>query len=190
MTEPDTDVRDAAPLESLLRDAWQRLRRGVADRRAPARHPVLATQALGGGGEARTVVLRAASPSAGIVEVHTDTLSGKVRELEAEPRATLLVWDAKARLQIRLRVTTHLVHADSEAWAQMPQASRGAYGGDPPPGRPIAAPEAHAPGAARERFTRVVCTIDEIELLHLGAERHRRAIYRRADGWAGAWRAP
>ncbi|RDC75500.1 pyridoxamine 5'-phosphate oxidase [Rhodovulum sp. 12E13] len=184
------DVRGAAPLETLLRDAWQRLCRGVTDRRAPARHPVLATQAMGGGGEARTVVLRAASPSAGRVEIHTDALSAKVCELEAEPRATLLVWDDKARLQIRLRVTARLVHADAEAWARVPQAARGAYGGDPPPGRPIAAPEAHAPGAARERFTRLVCTIDEIELLHLGAERHRRAVYRRADGWAGALRAP
>ena len=190
MTEPDKDARGAPTLDSLLRDAWQRLCRGVADRRAPARHPVLATQGVGGGGEARTVVLRAASPSAGTVEIHTDALSAKVCELEAEPRATLLVWDAKARLQIRLRVTARLVHADGEAWARVPQAARGTYGGDPPPGQGIPGPEAHAPGAERQRFTRVVCEIDEIELLRLDPDRHRRAVYRQADAWAGAWRAP
>jgi hypothetical protein len=190
MTEPGKGAHDAPTLDSLLHDDWQRLRRGAADRRASARHPVLATQAAGGGGEARTVVLRAASSSAGTVEIHSDTLSTKFRELAAERRATLLVWDARARLQIRLRVTARLVHSDAEAWARVPQAARGIYGGDPAPGRRIPAPAAHARCAERERFTRVVCEIDEIELLRLDPDRHRRAVYRRADGWAGAWQVP
>ena len=47
-------------LAATLDRAWAMLAAGVADRTAPARHPVLATVGRGGGAEARVVVLRGA----------------------------------------------------------------------------------------------------------------------------------
>ena len=61
-------------LDDTLNDVWQRLGRGVADRKAPARHPVLATVGKNGG-EARMVVLRGADRATGCLEVHTDRKS-------------------------------------------------------------------------------------------------------------------
>ena len=55
-----------------------RLLRGVRDRRAPTRHPTLATVTPDGRPKARTVVLRAADKQAGILELHTDLHSAKV----------------------------------------------------------------------------------------------------------------
>lgn len=176
-------------LDAMLTDAWQRLMRGVADSKSPARHPVLASQGVAGGGEARTVVLRGASQSDGIVEMHTDGASEKAAELCEEPRATVHVWDPRARLQIRLRVTVSQVAGDREAWDRVPPASRHAYGAAPPPGHPIPAPGRVEANPDPDRFVRLIGRIDEIDLLHLG-EPHRRARYRRDEGWAGTWLAP
>lgn len=174
-----------ATLEGTLDQVWQRLGRGVADRRAPARHPVLAT-AGAEGGEARVVVLRGLDRAAGTLEIHTDTASGKVADLRANPGATLLVWDEKAKLQIRLRVTIAIAEADPAAWARVPDTARGVYGGTPPPGTPITAPQDHAPAPDPARFAVLTARLREIETLHLGTP-HRRAMFR--DGGA-TWLAP
>ena len=50
----------AADLQELQAQVWTRLVRGVRDRRAPSRHPTLATVSPEGKPEARTVVLRCA----------------------------------------------------------------------------------------------------------------------------------
>ena len=54
-------MSDADDLGNFLGLAWRHLTRGVADARAPARTPVLATVSSEGLPEARMVVLRAAS---------------------------------------------------------------------------------------------------------------------------------
>ena len=90
-------------LHTTLDQVWLRLGRGVVDRKADARHPIFAT-AGAGGPEARIVVLRQADRALSAVSVFTDMRSAKITDLRYETRASLLVWEQKARLQIRLRV--------------------------------------------------------------------------------------
>ena len=68
----------ASNLSEIYAQVWMRLLRGVRDRRAPTRHPTLATVTPDGRPKARTVVLRAADKQAGILELHTDLHSAKV----------------------------------------------------------------------------------------------------------------
>jgi hypothetical protein len=166
---------------------WHRLSRGVADRRAPARHPVLAT--VGQGAEARVVVLRGADRATGILRLHTDLASAKVSELRAEPRATLLIWEEAARLQIRLRVRVEVLTGPDVAadWARVPHPARGVYGASPAPGAPLANPHDASPGPDPARFAVLACHVHQIETLHLGKDLHRRARF--ADG-QGVWLAP
>ncbi len=170
---------------------WASLARGVADRHAPARHPTLATAGRAGWPEARTVVLRGVSECAGVVEIHTDTRSGKVAELMAEPRASLHVWDPRQKLQIRLRLTIRVLSgADvAEAWGRVPDAARKSYGGEPPPGAAIAEPSMHRAEPTAACFAILEGQVQEIETLVL-AEPHRRALFLRTDGWRGGWLAP
>jgi hypothetical protein len=179
-------------LPATLDAVWQRLGRGVADRRAPARHPVLATAGLHGGAAARVVVLRAADRAAARIEVHTDTASGKIAELRADPACALVVWDPRAQLQIRLSATATILTGDAAAsrWARIPDGARTNYGGSPAPGAPLSDPDDHAPGATSDRFAVLDLALDAIETLHLGRDRHRRARFLRADGFAGQWIAP
>ncbi|MDJ1007302.1 MAG: pyridoxamine 5'-phosphate oxidase family protein [Paracoccaceae bacterium] len=174
-----------ATLDGTLDEVWQRLARGVADRDAPARHPVLATVGATGG-EARIVILRSADRAAGRLTVHTDLASEKVAELRSNPAATLLVWEASVRFQIRLRVRAEVAKGDAALWEAVPEASRAVYGGVPMPGESLADPAAFEPFPTRDRFGVIDCTVREIETLHLGTP-HRRARFR--DGTAG-WVAP
>lgn len=184
-------MSDPGDLAAFLDTAWQHLRRGVADSRSPARYPVIATVSPDGVPEVRTVALRHASKADAVLEVHTDIVTPKVAALRASPRAALHVWLPKSRLQIRLTTTVEILTGDrvEEAWAKVPPTSRVSYGTMPDPGTPIGDVFDYDKPPVRDRFAVLRCVVDHIDLVHLG-ERHRRAAYTRAEGWAGSWLAP
>jgi pyridoxamine 5'-phosphate oxidase len=177
-------------LDTLLAHAWQRLKRGVNDRHAPARHPTLATVAPDGQPQARTVVLRGADAQAGVLEVHTDLRSAKIADLQTTPRAALHVWEAQAHLQLRISVTVDILTGDAvqAAWLRVPDTSRVAYGTNPAPGQPIADALAYTKTPDPAAFAVLRMTVQAMDVLHLGPQ-HRRALFTRAANWAGVWHA-
>lgn len=172
-------------LDETLENVWHLLMRGVTVRNSAARYMVLASVGAEAA-EARMVVLRGADRATGTLEVHTDSTSAKVKELEANPFATILIWDGEAKLQIRLRVNVLVEIGDAAAWDLIPVHARDAYGGAPLPGDPLDRPTDFAPSADLNRFAKLSCQIDEIETLQLGTP-HQRARFR--DG-VGSWIAP
>lgn len=184
-------MSDPNNLADFLDLGWQRLTRGVADRHAAARHPIFATVSPNGQPEARTVVLRGASRADGTLEVHTDGGSDKVKSLRASPRAQLMVWDEKAKLQIRLstRVTIHQGEDVADRWKNVPDGSRIAYGASPNPGTLIPNAHAYTKLASCAWFTVLTCHVESIELMQL-IDPHRRAVFKANDGWVGEWRVP
>jgi hypothetical protein len=175
-------------LPATLAAAWDTLEAGTRDRAAPARHIVLATTGPHGP-EARLLVLRATDRTAATLTLWTDTATAKTAQLAREPRAALLVWDAGARFQIRLRAAVTLRRGTSTEWSALPDAAKALYGGTPDPGESILSPDAHTVTADSTRFTILTATIGEIETLRL-ATPHERARFARADGFTGAWLAP
>lgn len=170
---------------------WDRLVRGVGDRHAPARHVVLATTGPDGWPEARTLVLRHADGTSGVLDIHTDLQSDKVASLRHIPRATVQVWDSVQHLQIRARAEVDIVSGPdaAEIWARVPDPSRQSYGVIPAPGQPI--PDALAYDKVPDPATFAVlrCRIVAIDVLYLG-DSHRRARFLRTDDWAGQWLSP
>jgi hypothetical protein len=175
----------------MLARAWDALEAGARSAEAPARLVTLASVAREGGAAARLVALRHADRGSARLEVQTDLATEKVAELRAEPRAALLAWVPQDQLQIRARVhvTVHSGPALDAAWAAMPEAARVNYGGQPPPGLPLARYEDYRETVERARFALLSCEVRGIDLVHLGTP-HRRAIYRADDGFAGSWVGP
>jgi pyridoxamine 5'-phosphate oxidase len=178
-------------LDGLHTRVWDRLVRGVGDKKAPARHVVLATQSADGWPEARTVVLRHANREEGVLEVHTDLNSDKVASLRHLPRATIQVWDSVQHLQIRAQAEVQIASGAEVAaiWARVPDPSRQSYGVIPAPGQPIPDALAYVNTPDPATFAVLRCRILAIDALYLG-DRHRRARFLRADGWAGQWLSP
>lgn len=184
-------MSDPNDLAAFLSEAWQHLARGVADRRAPARHPAFATVSPEGKPEVRTVVLRRAVQSDALVEVQTDTRTPKVAALRATPFASLHVWVPRSDLQIRLSAEVEIITGDAAQadWDKVPEGSRVSYGTQPVPGTPIDHVFAYEKPSNRARFAVLRCHVTGIDLVHLGAQ-HRRAFYWRDDAWQGTWVAP
>lgn len=189
-------------LDATLDQVWLRLTRGAADRRSGMHTITVATMAPDGP-QARTVVLRAADRAARTVRFHTDVRAPKVAELAADPRVALLVYDARAKIQIRLAGAA-TVHADDAvadaAWAGTAAGSRVTYRTPLAPGTPLADPGEASPGevareadgeAGRAVFRAVLVTVARIDWLYLAASGHRRAAFD-LDGaeWRGRWLAP
>lgn len=181
----------ATELDTLLAQVWARLLRGVGDRHAPARHPVFATVAPDGTPEARTVVLRAADPQAGTLDLHTDLRSAKVAALRLNPLAALHIWDPTAHLQTRITASVEVLTGQSVSalWQRVPETSQAAYGTMPAPGTPVATALDYRKSPDPAAFAVLRCTVLGIDALHLGPD-HRRAAFDRADGWRGQWLAP
>ncbi len=184
-----TDRCDTLP--GLHDMVWQTLSRGVADHRSPARQPTFATISPTGWPEARTVVLRRASPSDAVLEVYTDSQSDKIASLRQTPRAALHVWHAKQRLQIRVQADVTLLSgtAVTDRWTPLGPEGRLSYGVAPPPGQAIATSLAYEKQADPDRFCVLSLAVTTIDAVHLG-DVHRRASFAASDGWVGCWLSP
>jgi hypothetical protein len=153
------------------------------------RRGVLASVA-GGAAEARLVMLRRVDRTRGVVTVHSDAATPKVTEIAASPGGSLLCWDPAVQVQIRLRLRLSARPGTPAEWAAVPAASRENYGTVPVPGTPIGGPGAYRRQPDPARFAVISGLIEAIDLVDLAAAPHRRALYRRAEDWAGCWLAP
>jgi pyridoxamine 5'-phosphate oxidase len=189
-------------LGETLAEAWRLIARGVADRRSPFHHPVVATLGTDGAPQARTVILRGCDVPVRTLRFHTDARSEKAREITADARAALHFYDPGAKIQLRLSGAASLHRDDAvadAAWEGSRVFSRQCYGIAPGPGTPIAAgsdftlPDVtdEATAAGRAQFTAVTVTIDALEWLYLAAAGHRRARFDwRDDSLVAEWLTP
>ncbi len=177
----------ASTLPDILRDCFERLARGKADRRSPFHTPTMATIGLDGRPRQRVVVLRGVDPAARTLRFHTDRRSDKAAELARDPRVALTGYDPGAKIQIRVEGTAAL-HTDDAvadaAWEGSRMASRACYATAPAPGTPLGAPEAFSLPetdadilAGRAHFCAVVVAVARIEWLYLKFDGHRRARF-------------
>lgn len=178
-------------LDGLWRAACAALAQGAADPGSAWRNLALATTGADGGARVRTVVLRGFDAAARSLEIHTDARSGKMAELRACPLASLHGWDTAARVQLRARGGVRLHCQDdvsAAAWATLRAATRATYRVGLPPGAAIDGPVPPAPelddNSAYAVFCVVRLDIDEIDMLELGQDGHRRARFT----WAGGVR--
>ena len=178
----------ADDLAGTLDAAWARLAAGAAE--GGARGAVSLATIGSDGPEVRTVVLRRADRAAGEIEVHSDAHTAKVRALETDRRAALVVWDPEIRLQVRARLRMRVRVGDAARWDALGEDARWNYGAVPPPGTPVEAPDAWHRPRRREGFAALVGTVEALDTVLLDPAGHRRALFRAADGFAGGWLSP
>jgi hypothetical protein len=144
----------------------------------------------GDAADLRTVVLREVIADAQRLVFFTDARSPKVRQMQAHPEATLMVWCAKLGWQLRLRVRLEVEVsglAVSSRWARLKMTPAAMdYLSPLPPGTPV---ERYLPErATREQFAVVSAQVQAIDWLELHADGHRRAMFDAAGN--GQWVTP
>ncbi len=178
-------------LDDFLDFGWAQISRGMADKKSPARHPTFVTLNADGFPNARTIVMRRSDRKNNQIEFHTDTASSKMLALEKNPRSGIHVWLPKVQLQIQMDVVVEVKVGDItiQNWRNIPTNSRVAYGTIPSPGTVIESSLAYDHAPDQKRFAVLVCHIQSIQLLLLGA-RHIRAHYKKTTNWQGQWLSP
>ena len=184
-------MKDFQKLDDFLEFGWAQIYRGKADKKSPARHPTFVTSSINGFPNARTLVMRRCDQKNNKIEFHTDTASSKMFALKENPRAGIHIWLPKVQLQIQMDVVVEVKVGDITIpnWRNVPTNSRVAYGTIPTPGTVIESPLAYDYAPSQKRFAVVICHIQLIQLLLLGAK-HIRANYKKTTNWQGEWLSP
>lgn len=196
MYEPIDAERDT--IDAIPPLVWRLFKRGVTDRRSVFHTPTIATVEQGEPA-LRTVVLRAADEERRVLSFHTDQRSAKVAALIAQPIASLHVYDAALKVQVRATgpVTLHADDAAADsAWAGSSASAQRCYAVVPGPGSVIASPyeaalDGQDPAAARAVFLRADLLITRLEWLYLAVTGHRRARFTwTKTGLSSTWLVP
>lgn len=183
------DLTDAAGTWARL---CQWLHAGATTPTHAYRWPVVSTVSSDGEPEGRVVVLRRFDAAARLLVFHTDVRSAKVAELGRNPRCGFTFYDPDDRIQLRLRTTATVHHADPFARREfdaLPPHNKATYtsAGLPGADEPADSPFDYPPkppadeGVAFAHFAAVACVIREADALELHPSGHRRAVF----GWEG-----
>lgn len=208
---PPTSLVDESryTLPDLEVNSWRQL--VAAPRREPGRDEsgfktMTVANSTPTGADARTVVLRKVDEVRRFVWFHTDVRAEKVMQLEAFPNATLLFWDEKTQVQLRLTTETRLHsddHVADEQWRNLWVGSRKTYLSERVPGTEQPEPYPGFPAylgeslpteadseAGRKNFAVIECRVLSMEYLHLGRAGQTRARFDYEPERKLAWLAP
>ena len=188
-------------LQQIPKLSWKLLSEGVNSSRSALHTPCLATTGEHGP-SVRTVVLRHWDEEQRMLACHTDIRSAKIREAEADSRASWLFYDPGRRLQLRLagQLSVH-IHDDfaDACWSETTAMGRACYNTEFKPGQHISRP-ALAPDRisdekearmARSQFAVIACRFEFLDWLLLSAKGHRRAQFHwRVDKLEASWVTP
>jgi pyridoxamine 5'-phosphate oxidase len=176
---------------------WTELQRAPVDRHHEWRTPVLATLGKEGLPQARTVVLRAANPADGCLQMFTDFRSPKVAELVARPEAQLVFWSKRLSWQLRVRIHATVQHTGPEVdgvWERVRQsAAAGDYlsaraPGDVLPSTGMQDTQDATTSASQPHHLAIISgQVLEMDWVELARSGHRRAVFS-AHRWE--WRVP
>ena len=152
--------------------------------------------------DGRIVVLRKSDQSNSLLQFHSDIRSEKISKLKNNNSASMLFYDKKEKIQVRIKVECIINHNNEitkESWSKTGHMSRKCYLVDNGPGTESSNPTSglkpeldsyeftmEQSEEGYKNFSVIQCKIKFIEWLYLAAKGHRRArfdIESKKDTW-------
>lgn len=187
-------VQHGMSLEEAWKEVNSELKRASVDSRHPFRYVVLGTINVDGGPSQRTVVFRGFTGVNDLL-IHTDSRSEKISEIKDNPKISLLFYNDKKKLQLRISGKA-MIHEDDELyrkeWNETGIKSKHSYTSERAPGEALDDPEdAYEWNTTSEHFTVLRINVNEAEFLQLDGKRHLRSrrIYSE-EGIKDQWLVP
>lgn len=209
MNQPDNLPAYYDDLALSFEEAWGLITAGVTNRNSPSHMPVIGTVDAFGAPQMRIMILRNVSREERTLRFHTDSRSMKAEQLIRNAATSVLIYDAAAKVQIRISGKAQFSATGdiaNTAWSTSTPFARRCYMAEAAPGSPIAEPssglptwiEGKQPDEAqladyRENFAALLVKVETIEWLYLANAGHRRARWHWDTGqhaWAGCWLIP
>ena len=188
-------------LKEIQNKYWSMLDDAVTNRGSPFRIPVFicSDQNIIDG---RIVVLRKSDRQKNLLQFHTDYRSSKVNIIKKNNKASLVFYDKKEKIQLRIKVECIINNQNlisEESWKKTQHISRRCYLTDDAPGTISNNPTSGMISKLEDfeytmeqsedgykNFTVIQCKIQSIEWLYLAAKGHRRAkfdIKKKEETW-------
>ena len=188
-------------LKEIQNKYWSMLDDAVTNRGSPFRIPVFicTDQNIIDG---RIVVLRKSDRQKNLLQFHTDYRSSKVNIIKKNNKASLVFYDKKEKIQLRIKVECIINNQNlisEESWKKTQHISRRCYLTDDAPGTISNNPTSGMISKLEDfeytmeqsedgykNFTVIQCKIQSIEWLYLAAKGHRRAkfdIKKKEETW-------
>lgn len=175
-------------LEAIEETLWSELSRAARERDHGWRVGVLATTD-GQAADARNIVLRDVDPALRCLVFYADSRSPKVRQIQAYPLGTVVLWSQRLSWQLRIKVQLSVETsglAVSSRWARLKMSPAAQdYLSPLPPGSPIEAPLPERD--SRGHFGLISALAVSVDWLELHADGHRRAAF---DAQGRRWLTP
>lgn len=176
-------------LDQLLSDCRTAWIKAKTQKKHPFRYFTLATT-LDGNPQARVVVLRHYDLKTDCFTIYSDARTPKIVALKENPRATLLFYDPRKFLQVRVQAQCEAIKKDEEKFRQQHLAAQKDYTTSIAPGSPIKAMDAITYSEAHH-FVVLQFKATTIDYLRLMRPNHQRALFAYKDGiWQGQFVAP
>ena len=143
--------------------------------------------------DGRIVVLRESDQTNNLLQFHSDIRSDKIPKLKNNKNASMLFYDKKEKIQVRIKVECIINHNNEitkESWSKTGHMSRKCYLSDNGPGIESPTPTSglkpeldsyeftmEQSEEGYKNFSVIQCKIKSIEWLYLAAKGHRRARF-------------
>ena len=179
-------------LKEIKKKIWSLLNDAVTNRSSQFRIPVFVCGDQKDF-DGRIVVLRKSDQSNNLLQFHSDLRSDKITKLKNNKNASMLFYNKKEKIQVRLKVECTVNHNNEvtkESWSKTKHISRKCYLIDNGPGTESDIPTSglkpeldnfeftmKQSEEGYKNFTVVQCKIKSIEWLYLAAQGHRRARF-------------
>lgn len=201
MSKDNLENHPSNDLTKSLSYVFSLLERGAKKRNDDLHLLTLSTVNAENQPQSRNVVLRKFDVNNSIIRFHTDIRSSKIQEITNNSSVSLIGYDKKNKLQIRISAKAIIEDRKkslSEIWSNMYPMSRECYRVTEEPGKIISSvsdisfqDEGEDKLNGFENFVVINCKINSIETLFLFASGHIRAKYNYKDNeFHGEWLVP
>ena len=179
-------------LTEIKKKIWSLFNDAVNYRSSPFRLPVFICGDQSDF-DGRIVVLRKSDQSNNLIQFHSDIRSDKIAKLKKNKNSSMLFYDKKEKIQVRLKVECVINFNNDvtkESWLKTGHMSRKCYLLDNGPGSESPKPTSglrpeldnfeftkKQSEEGYKNFTVIQCKIKSIEWLYLAAQGHRRAKF-------------
>ena len=177
-------------LNEVEKEIFSLLNQGVKKRKSNFHNLALGTTSLKNFPDLRTVVLRGFSEKEMIISIHSDSRSKKIKHIEKNNSVSLLFYDDKKKIQLRIKGFAKLKKSYEHSWSKLTNWSKRCYLSEKSPGeisdQPTSgfsekyssvAPSDKDSQIGIENFCVIEISIKKIEWLYLASQGHRRAVF-------------